>query len=163
MFALESMHENNRTRKDELLKLAESIAFTCHESYNRTATKIGPERFWFKGDEEATTKQQNEQYYILRPEAIEGWFYLWRITHKPIYRKWCWDAAVAIENHCKTTNGYSGIRNVYSVPVEKDDVQQSFFLAETLKYLYLTFCDDDVIPLDKWVFNTEAHPIPVTV
>lgn len=37
----------------------------------------------------------------------------------------------------------------------------SYFLAETLKYLYLLFLDDDILPLDKWVFNTEAHPFPV--
>jgi len=30
-----------------------------------------------------------------------------------------------------------------------------------LKYLYLLFTDDDLIPLDQWVFNTEAHPLPV--
>ncbi len=47
------------------------------------------------------------------------------------------------------------------VNVSHDDVQQSFFLAETLKYLYLLFSDDSLIPLDKWVFNTEAHPLPV--
>jgi len=40
-----------------------------------------------------------------------------------------------------------------------NDVQESFFLAETLKYLYLLFTDDDVIPLDRYVFNTEAHPL----
>jgi hypothetical protein len=37
----------------------------------------------------------------------------------------------------------------------------SFFLAETLKYLFLLFSDDDLVPLDKWVLNTEAHPLPV--
>jgi mannosyl-oligosaccharide alpha-1,2-mannosidase len=37
----------------------------------------------------------------------------------------------------------------------------SFFLAETLKYLYLLFADDTLLPLDQWVFNTEAHPVPV--
>jgi hypothetical protein len=42
-----------------------------------------------------------------------------------------------------------------------DDLQQSFFLAETLKYLYLLFADDDLIPLEKYVFNTEAHPLSV--
>ena len=47
------------------------------------------------------------------------------------------------------------------VPVSHDDVQQSFFLAETLKYLYLIFSDDDLVPLDKWVFNTEAHLLPI--
>lgn len=37
----------------------------------------------------------------------------------------------------------------------------SWFLAETLKYLYLLFDDINSISLDKWVFNTEAHPLPV--
>jgi hypothetical protein len=40
---------------------------------------------------------------------------------------------------------------------------QSFYLAETLKYLYLLFSDEDVLPLDKFVFNTEAHPLGVLV
>lgn len=39
---------------------------------------------------------------------------------------------------------------------------ESFFLAETLKYLYLLFDDEkELIPLDKWVFNTEGHPLPI--
>ena len=38
----------------------------------------------------------------------------------------------------------------------KDDVQQSFFLAETLKYLYLLFSDEHIISTDQWVFNTEV-------
>lgn len=32
--------------------------------------------------------------------------------------------------------------------------------AETLKYLYLLFSPDDLLPLDKVVLNTEAHPLP---
>jgi len=44
---------------------------------------------------------------------------------------------------------------------EKDDMMQSFFLAETLKYLYLLFSPSTVIPLDEWVFNTEAHPVRI--
>ncbi len=34
----------------------------------------------------------------------------------------------------------------------------SFFLAETLKYLYLLFDDANALDLSTWVFNTEAHP-----
>jgi hypothetical protein len=63
--------------------------------------------------------------------------------------------------------------------VVKDDTMQSFFLAgtqdlpirnflffscfilETLKYLYLLFSPDDLIPLDKFVFTTEAHPLQI--
>ena len=46
-------------------------------------------------------------------------------------------------------------------PPERDDVTQSFFFAETLKYFYLIFADADVVHLDEWVFNTEAHPLRV--
>ncbi len=43
----------------------------------------------------------------------------------------------------------------------QDNRMQSYFLAETLKYLYLLFSPSSVIPLDEWVFNTEAHPLRI--
>lgn len=43
----------------------------------------------------------------------------------------------------------------------KDNMMQSFFLAETLKYLYLLFSPSSTISLDEWVFNTEAHPLKI--
>ena len=46
-----------------------------------------------------------------------------------------------------------------TLPVQHDDKQQSFFLAETLKYLYLLFGPKDVLSLDEFVLNTEAHPL----
>ena len=30
-----------------------------------------------------------------------------------------------------------------------------------MKYFYLIFSDSNVVHLDEWVFNTEAHPLPV--
>jgi mannosyl-oligosaccharide alpha-1,2-mannosidase len=99
--------------------------------------------------------------YILRPEVVETYFYLWRLTHDQKYRDWAWEVAKAIETHCRTDSGYSGIKDVYDTNPIKNDIQPSYFLAETLKYLYLIFCDDSVLPLDKWVFNTEAHPLPI--
>jgi mannosyl-oligosaccharide alpha-1,2-mannosidase len=44
---------------------------------------------------------------------------------------------------------------------EKDNMMQSFFLAETFKYLYLLFSPPSVISFDEWVFNTEAHPLRI--
>jgi mannosyl-oligosaccharide alpha-1,2-mannosidase len=38
---------------------------------------------------------------------------------------------------------------------------QSFWTAETLKYLYLIFSEPDLISLDDYVFNTEAHPFRI--
>lgn len=57
--------------------------------------------------------------------------------------------------------GYAGLKSVKVLPPIHDDTQQSFFLAETLKYLYLLFSPADVLPLDEWVFNTEAHPLRI--
>lgn len=39
--------------------------------------------------------------------------------------------------------------------------QYSYFLSETIKYAYLLAIDDDPWPVDKFVFNTEAHPLPI--
>ncbi|CAG9557933.1 unnamed protein product [Danaus chrysippus] len=67
----------------------------------------------------------------------------------------------ALEKHCRVEGGYTGLLNVYHASPQGDDVQQSFFLAETLKYLYLLFSEDSLLPLNEWVFNTEAHPLPI--
>ncbi|XP_062841478.1 mannosyl-oligosaccharide 1,2-alpha-mannosidase IA isoform X1 [Trichomycterus rosablanca] len=148
-------------KKQHYLDLAAEITNTCHESYSRTATKLGPEAFRFDGGEEATATRLTERYYILRPEVIESYMYMWRLTHDPKYREWGWEAVEALEKYCRVEGGYSGIRDVYTTSVSHDNMQQSFFLSETLKYLYLLFSDDDLLPLDDWVFNTEAHPLPV--
>ena len=55
----------------------------------------------------------------------------------------------------------AGTPDVTRVPPIHGDTQQSFFLAETLKYLYLLFSPDDAMPLDEWVTNTEAHPLKI--
>lgn len=38
---------------------------------------------------------------------------------------------------------------------------ESFFTAETLKYLWLLFGDGADLPLERYVFNTEAHPLNI--
>lgn len=45
----------------------------------------------------------------------------------------------ALEKYCRVPGGYTGIKNVYQENPVKDDVQQSFFLAETLKVWFLDF------------------------
>ncbi|KAF5924608.1 hypothetical protein HPG69_004480 [Diceros bicornis minor] len=143
-------------------ELAAQITKTCHESYTRSDTKLGPEAFWFNSGREAVATQLSESYYILRPEVVESYMYLWRQTHNPVYREWGWEVVMALEKYCRTEAGFSGIQDVYSSIPNHDNKQQTFFLAETLKYLYLLFSEDDVLSLEDWVFNTEAHPLPVS-
>ncbi|XP_060525128.1 mannosyl-oligosaccharide 1,2-alpha-mannosidase IA isoform X1 [Cylas formicarius] len=143
------------------MEVAKQLTHTCHESYDRSYTKLGPESFRFTEGAEAKALKSGEKYYILRPEVIESYFYMYRLTKDEKYREWAWEAVQAIEKYCRVPGGYTGLKNVYSEEPIQDDVQQSFFLAETLKYLYLIFSDDSLISLDEWVFNTEAHPFPV--
>lgn len=154
-----------KTLKNELsdryMEVAKGITKTCHESYDRSATKLGPEAFRFTDAIEAKALKSSEKYYILRPEVIESYFYMYRLTKDPIYRQWAWEAVQALEKHCRVAGGYSGLKNVYAEDPTLDDVQQSFFLAETLKYLFLIFSNDSLISLDEWVLNTEAHPLPI--
>ena len=159
MFALGGKSLNHKRQ----FELGAALTSTCHQSYVRSPTKLGPEIFVFSNELEAEIDRNNgAKYYILRPEVIESYFILWRLTHDPRYRRWGWEAVEAIEKNCRiSTGGYSGLRNVASTKPTHDDVQQSFFLAETLKYLYLLFSDDTLINLDQWVFNTEAHPLPI--
>ncbi|KAJ3817155.1 glycoside hydrolase [Lentinula raphanica] len=101
--------------------------------------------------------------YLLRPEAIESFYIMWRTTGNPVWRERGWTVFQAIEKYAKTEIGYASIMDVdkssEKAPVK--DEMPSYFLAETLKYLYLLFTDEELIPLDKWVFNTEAHPLPI--
>lgn len=159
MLALGAMKSSEPLRSRHL-SLADGIANTCHESCIRSKSHLGPESFIFTNRADAVAYSPSDKYYILRPEILETYFYMWRYTHDPKYRAWAWDFVEALERYCKVEGGYSGLRNVYQ-PVVKDDVQQSFFLAEVLKYLYLIFSDDNTLSLDFWVFNTEAHPLPI--
>jgi len=136
------------------------ITRTCYEMYHRTATGIAPENSVFPQGVDMEPDPR-AKHYLLRPETVESLFVLYRLTGQEKYRTWGWEIFQSIEKYCRVEHGYSGIRDVTMIPVNYDDQQQSFFLAETLKYLYLLFTSSDVIPLDQYVFNTEAHPFPI--
>jgi len=100
--------------------------------------------------------------YMLRPETIESLFIAYRLTGDQRYRDHGWRIFQAIEKHCRVeAGGYATIINVDENPSRQEDKMETFFLSETLKYLYLLFESSDVIPLDRYVLNTEAHPLPI--
>lgn len=100
-----------------------------------------------------------DNVYKLRPETIESIFYLYRYTGKQKYRDYAWEIFNNLEKHCKVNNGYAHLKNVYTG--EKEDMMDSYFLSETLKYLYLIFSDSNLIPISQYVFNTEAHVLKI--
>ncbi|KAK6005854.1 hypothetical protein QM012_007496 [Aureobasidium pullulans] len=96
--------------------------------------------------------------YILRPEAIESVFYLYRITGSSHWREVGWQMFLAVQKYTHATYGASAIDDVTKTLPTQEDSEESFWLAETLKYFYLLFEEEGVISLDEWVLNTEAHP-----
>ncbi|PGH03329.1 hypothetical protein AJ79_07407 [Helicocarpus griseus UAMH5409] len=100
-----------------------------------------------------------DKRYTLRPEAIESVFILYRITGDNSLQDKGWDMFTAIEQHAKTELAYGGLDDVTSPNPKVLNEMESFWTGETLKYFYLLFSEPDLVSLDKYVFNTEAHPL----
>jgi len=100
-----------------------------------------------------------EPEYYLRPEIIESAFYLWRETHDPRWRAMGRTFFDSLREYCRTDEAYAAITDVRTK--KKADRMESYFFAETMKYLYLLFAPDDALP-ETIIFNTEAHPLRAT-
>ena len=102
------------------------------------------------------TMQVTYPGYPLRPEIIESAWYLYRSTKDPRYLEMGRTFFESLVARCRTDAGYTTLKSV--VTGEKGDLMPSYFLAETLKYLYLLFAPEETLDFDSVVFNTEAHP-----
>ena len=92
--------------------------------------------------------------YILRPEAIESIFVLYRLTGDKQLLDAAWKMFEAIERNTGTRMGNAAIKDVtVALPdlPEKMDRMESFWMAETLKYLFLLYSEPGFISLDKFV------------
>ena len=139
--------------------LQEGLKFTetCAEMYTSTQSGIACDKVEIQNN--GNIRCVND-IYLLRPEVVESIFYAWRATHDQKWRDYAEKIWKAIDKHCKvSTGGYTDVQHVTrSTPVQLDK-QESWFLAETLKYLWLIFQPDDVLSLQEYVLNTECHPL----
>ena len=142
---------------------AESILETCILMYELTPSGLAPE-ITKLGEDGQLYVVPADTHNLLRPETVESLFTLYRLTRKERYREAAWAIFEAFKKHSRVpTGGYTSIKDVFH-PAQPTrgpmDEMPSYWVAETLKYMWLTFNDGE-IPLDKWVFTTEAHPFPV--
>lgn len=149
--------DSERAQRD--LRTGKALTYTCYQMYARMNTGISAEFVQFYPGKDFQIGR-GAPHYLLRPEAVESMFILNQLTGDPIYREWGWEVYQSIEKYCKTEVGYGALSNVQSVGAKPRDSTESFFLAETMKYLYLLQDPDtEVDVLNKHVFNTEAHPL----
>lgn len=85
---------------------------------------------------------------------------MYRITGDTSWQDRGWTMFESIINATSTPYGHSAIMDVTAPrnATYQQDEMESFWLAETLKYFYLLYSTPDVVSLDEWVLNTEAHP-----
>ncbi|KAJ7485373.1 seven-hairpin glycosidase [Mycena latifolia] len=161
----------NQTIIDIALELNEG----CWNTYASTATGIGPEAFAYVSPDgnftggngiSASQLQFYNQHgfyitsspYIMRPEVLESNFHAWRVTGDTKYLDRAAGAIDSFNKFLPATVAFAALNDVNNVNGGLIDDMQSFWFAEVLKYLYLTFDDPEHISLDDYVFNTECQP-----
>ncbi|KAJ5437572.1 Glycoside hydrolase family 47 [Penicillium cf. griseofulvum] len=172
-------------KKEEQMKLARELMKTCWAMYAVTDTGLSPEITWLKADDadlrpKPGSRPQKKSkddvdlwkkdliikpldaHNLQRPETVESLFLMFRVTEDPIYRIWGWKIFKSFKQHMLIPDGeaYTSLNDVTKVPAPYRDNMESFWLAETLKYLYLLFSPREYLPLTDVVFNTEAHVLP---
>uniref|UniRef100_A0A8R1DSL1 alpha-1,2-Mannosidase n=1 Tax=Caenorhabditis japonica TaxID=281687 RepID=A0A8R1DSL1_CAEJA len=120
-------HQNGLdTKQGDHLEMAKQLGHVCHKMYENP-TGLGPEIAHFNME---TSSEEDiyslDSHSLLRPEAIEAWFYLYRATNDKKYQEWGWSAFEAIEKYAKVeTGGYSSIDNVFKIKVKRRSIDTS--------------------------------------
>ncbi|EXJ83093.1 hypothetical protein A1O1_06711 [Capronia coronata CBS 617.96] len=109
---------------------------------------------------------------MLRPEVLESLYYAYRATGNRKYQDMSWEIFQAMIRATRVSSGgFSQVADVNVMP-ENDgpggrlDMMYGFFMAETIKYAYLIHVEEGEWHMqadgrNKWVFNSQAHPLRV--
>lgn len=132
---------------------AARLQASCLKMWNKYG--IEPEQFdYIKMDVPGDPKWER---FFLNPEIMESAYYLYRFTKDPRYLDMGKIFLDGLKQYCRAEAGYAELKSV--ITKEKTDRMESYFLAETLKYLYLLFAPPETLDFKRVVFNTEAHPV----
>uniref|UniRef100_A0A6G1SF64 alpha-1,2-Mannosidase n=2 Tax=Aceria tosichella TaxID=561515 RepID=A0A6G1SF64_9ACAR len=161
------MHRPNRIAKGfmdalsafwpglQVLKGDLKAAISTHAMFNEVIRRHTylPEAF-------TTDLQVYWANHQMRPEFLESTFFLHRATREDYYLDTGKEILRKLQD-LKVGCGFAGLKDVRTGV--HDDKMASFVLAETLKYLYLLFSEDNEthVDLDKFIFSTEGHLLPI--
>lgn len=158
MFALGStlMPHWKNARRD--IETAKSLMDTCYRLY-QIPGRVGCEEIKYLNGKFQVTNSDN----ILRPEVAESLFILFRTTGDIKYREMGWNIFQGFKKNSRiSTGGYSGLKKVDTRRPTHINAMETFWIAETLKYLYLIQAPWDILDLNRSVLSTEAHIFPVS-
>lgn len=168
IISLQAFWPGVQTLLGELAPAAKTL-----NSYFLAREELGflPERFHFQNWNVDPTGTSGAGRHPLRPELLESAYLIYRSLHASSPSsgwEWAADFALhALQHLTWTPCGYASIRRVQrggsrKHEIDLDDEMPSFFLSETIKYLYLIYDEDNLLHEDdgiEWIFTTEAHPM----
>lgn len=139
-----------------------SNAISCHLAYYKlwNTFKGIPERWRKSGREQSGGDDPiSLEWYPLRPEFMESNYYLYQATRDPLFLQVGKQVMIDLNTYNRVPCGYAGYQDIRTG--ELADKMESFFLSETIKYLYLLFDRDNVLNTQNsnFVFSTEGHPL----
>lgn len=173
--------------EDKYKKFGLELAKSYFNNYKTSPSGIGPEGFrWVdaalpagssnnapppdaqKGFYSTSGFYTTSGQYILRPETCESIYYAYRLTGDTQWQDMAWAAFQAIAKVTRAGSGFAELQDIMQPNGGGFyDEMQSFWMAETLKYLYLIFAPESEVQLQlqggksRYVYNTEAHPVRV--
>ncbi|CDF77451.1 mannosyl-oligosaccharide--1,2-mannosidase [Chondrus crispus] len=157
---------------DDYLPLARALAESCYAMSRGMFHGLAAEVTDFSGD--TPRPMRGADHNLLRPEIVEALYYLDKID--PLagdkYKKWGETMWKAMKTYAQVPGQPDGVlSSTYNLLAQtKEEITlhgklHSFAIAETYKYLFMLFDDrppdQQTLPLTKWVYNTEAHPVRI--
>lgn len=145
--------------KVEWEDLGETIARSCIALYERASNGLGGDTIELRGREWHVNGA-----YDLRPDLAEMLFYLWRFTKDVKYRETAWQLFVKIEKYCRAPDGsFVSLKQLQNGTVVQDTKKgvPDWYITATLRYIFLTFSNDTVLPLEQWLFNRRGDPLVI--
>eukprot|EP00850_Spirogloea_muscicola_P015759 SM000123S25871 [mRNA] locus=s123:315845:321165:- [translate_table: standard] len=104
--------------------------------------------------------------YPLRPELAESTYWLYKVTRDPWYLSVGRDIVASLQSSARCACGFCHVEDVESHALA--DHMESFFLSETVKYLWLLFDlgagGTNLVERGpySYIFSTEGHLFPMT-
>ena len=121
-----------------------NAGISSHRAFSSLAQRYGflPEAFNVATMEAA----RGNRGYPLRPELAESSYLLYKATRDPQYLETGAAMVRALQTRARTRCGFAALGDVTNS--DKEDKMDSYFLSETMKYLFLLFSENDADLLD---------------
>lgn len=151
----------------DFLTLAEGLIATCMQAYRQNNGKLATD-FMDIQYGHVTSLPQTQGYPNLDSNwrIFESLMYMSRLTGDPKYRDYSWELFELVAHNFELSipSRKSIIPNTPASPTQAKvgrnyTTQEARFLTNVLKFLFLTFSDADVFPIETHVWNADGHSL----